>query len=138
MRRLLLVLGLALLAILTIWDIYDFFVTDEGVRYFTSHPRRLGFVAAIAICGGLLALIFSRFSFSYRRRLTLLAVGGVASASTAFLGYFTYSLASVASLITQDGTWYWVLATIASLTVIASLLWFEFYQVYKRPETPIA
>jgi hypothetical protein len=66
MRRLPLILGLALIVALTIWEIYDFFVTNEGVRYFSSEPGRLVYVVLLALAGGLVAFAISRLS----RRLT--------------------------------------------------------------------
>ena len=135
MRKISLILGLALLAVLTVWEAYDFLVTNDGVGYFTSNPRRLLYVVAIGVGGGLLALAFSRVSPVTRRALRLAALGGFAACVTAFLAVFATRLASFAPMVTESGMWGWVVAALASLSVVAVLVWLEFYLVWRRHET---
>ena len=135
MRRIPLILGLMLLAGLTVHDTYQFFVTDDGVGYFTSQPHRLLYVAVIGVAGGVMALALSRLSPVARRRLRLLALGGFAACLTAFLAIFATRLASFASMVTESGMWGWVIAAFASLSVVAVLVWLEFYWVWSRHET---
>lgn len=134
MRKIPLILGLMLVAALTVHDAYQFFVTDDGVGYFTSQPRRLLYVVGIAVVGGLLALAFSRFSPMTRRALRLTALGGFAACITAFLAIFATRLASFASMVTDSGMWGWVIAALISLSVVAVLVWLEFYLVWRRHE----
>ena len=137
MRKLPFIFGIALLAVLIVWDTYDFFVTDDGVRYFTSQPRHLLSVAVLGVVGGVLALAFSRLSPVARRTLRLLALGGFATCVTGFLAIFGVRLASFASTVTESGMWVWVIAALASLSVIAVLIWLEFYLVWRRHENVV-
>jgi hypothetical protein len=92
MRRIPLILGLMLVAASTVHDCYQFLVTDDGVGYFASQPRRLLYVGGIALVGGLMALTFSRFSPIARRALRLTALGSYASCLTAFAAVFAARL----------------------------------------------
>jgi hypothetical protein len=134
MRKIPLILGLMLVVALTVHDLYQFFVTDDGVGYFTAQPRRLLFVAGIALVGGLLAFAFSRFSPTARRTLRLTALGGFAACITLFLAVFATRLTSFASMVTESGMWGWVIAALVSLSVVAVLVWLEFYLVWRRHE----
>ena len=49
MRKIPLILGLTLLAVLTVWETYDFFVTNDGIGYFTSQPQRLLYIVGIGV-----------------------------------------------------------------------------------------
>lgn len=62
MRRLPLILGLTLIVAMTAWEVYRFFVTHEGIRYFSSEPRRLVLVILLGLAGGVVALGISRLS----------------------------------------------------------------------------
>jgi len=55
MRRIPLILGLVLITGLIIHDIYEFFVTNEGIRYFSSEPKRLLYVMLLGVAGGIVA-----------------------------------------------------------------------------------
>ena len=135
MRKIPLILGLMLLAGLTVHDTYQFFVTDDGVGYFTSQPHRLLYVAVIGVVGGVMALAFSRLSPVARRALRLVALGGFGACVTAFLAIFAARLASFASMVTDSGMWGWVIAALASLSMVAVLVWLEFCFVWRRHET---
>ncbi len=76
MRRIPLILGLVLITGLVIQDIYEFFVTNEGIRYFSSKPARLLYVMLLGVAGGVAAFGISRLSPASQRRLKLLALGG--------------------------------------------------------------
>ena len=101
MRRVPLILGLVLIAALIIHDIYEFFVTNEGIRYFSSEPRRLPYVVLLGIAGGIVAFGISRFSPASQRKLKLTALGGfgvLLVGALTFFGYVSYLLA-IAPLI---------------------------------------
>ena len=134
MRKIPLILGLTLLAVLTVRDTYEFFGTDDGVGYFTSQPRRLLFVVFIGVTGGVLALALSRLSPVARRAFRLLALGEFATCVTGFLAIFAVRLASFASSITESGMWGWVVAALVSLSVVTILVWLEFYLVWRQHE----
>ena len=132
MRILPLILGLALVAVLTGLEVYDFFVTNDGIGYFASHPRRLLYVAVIGIAGGLLALAFSRVSSVSRRVLRLVVLGGIGACVTAYLAVFSARLASLPPMETEFAIWGGVAATLGSLSIVAALVWLEFYLVWSR------
>jgi hypothetical protein len=135
MRKISLIAGLTLLFILTVRDMYEFFVTDEGVRFFTSDPIRLLYAASIGVIGGFLALVFSRFSQVVRRTIKLVALGGVAVCITCSIGLYAAGLASFTPMMTQSGMTIWVIATLVALFAAAVLVWLEFYLVWTRHET---
>lgn len=135
MRRIPLIFGLVLIAGLIIHDIYEFFVTNEGIRYFSSEPRRLLYVMLLGVAGGFAAFGISRLSPVSQRSLKLLALGGfgiLLVVAVAFFGYLFYRLA-VAGL--QDGLgWVWIAWAVAfvPMTVSAGMVWMEFRQVWRQ------
>lgn len=132
MRRLPLILGLALVVVLTIWEVYDFVVTNEGVRYFSSEPRRLAYVMILGLTGGLVAFGISRQSPGSQRTLMLTALGTFGVLLLGVLGLFAYHLTRAASIVSEAGMWGWMAAAIVSVAVLAGLVWFEFHQKWRR------
>jgi ABC-type Fe3+-siderophore transport system permease subunit len=126
------ILGFTLLAVLTIMDAYNFLVTDDGVRYFVSEPTRLFYVVAIALVGGGLALAFSRLSPITRRKLTLLTLGCFAACATGFAVFLVICLVSFSTTVAESGNRRWIIVALGSLIVVAMLIWFEFYQFWRR------
>jgi peptidoglycan/LPS O-acetylase OafA/YrhL len=122
MRRLALILGLVLIAALTIQAGYDFILTSEGLRYFSSEPRRLLDVMFLGIAGGMIALGISRLSPASQRKLKLVALGG----------FLALALASAAATVTEAGMWGWAAAALVSLVVTAGSLYLEFRRVWRR------
>jgi hypothetical protein len=124
----------ALVAALIVWAAYSFFVANEGVHYFTSEPQRLLHVAAIAFAGGLLVLAFSRLSPATRHAISLVARGSFAIIVTGYSGVLAYWLTSLHLLRADPGTTLPFVAILVSSVVLAALLWFELYQVWRRKE----
>lgn len=62
------------MTVMTVWEIYEFLVTNEGVRYFTSDPRRLLPVVFLGVAGGIVAFGVSRLSPRSQRILNLIAL----------------------------------------------------------------
>ena len=83
MRRIPLILGLVLIAALIVHDVYEFFVTNEGIRYFSSEPSRLLYVILLGIAGGMVALGISRISPASQRKLKPVRLHGRDCAYTA-------------------------------------------------------
>jgi hypothetical protein len=137
MRKIPLIFGLILLAILTVWETYNFFVTDDGIGYFTSQPRRLLYIAGIGVVGGVLTLTLSRLSPGARRTLRLAVLGSFGVCVTALLTTFAIRLASFASMVTDVAAWGWVITALISLSVLAVLTWLEFYLVWRRPDDAV-
>ena len=133
MRKIPLIIGLTLLAALTASETYEFFITNDGIGYFTSQPHRLLYIVGIGVVGGALALAFSRLSPVTRRTLRLAVLGGFGVCVTVFLATFAARLTSFTSMVTGAGAWAWVITALISLSVIAVLIWLEFYFVWRRP-----
>ena len=135
MRRIPLIFGLILIAGLIIHDIYEFFVTNEGIRYFSSEPRRLLYVMLLGVVGGIVALGISRLSPASQRHLKLCALGGFGAllvVGCAFFGHLFYRLVGAER---QDGLgWVWIAWAVAfvPMTVAAGMVWMEFRQVWRQ------
>lgn len=134
MRRLPLIFGLVLLTVLTIHDLYGFFVTDEGIRYFSSDPRRLTYVLLLGIVGGVIAVGISRLSPGSLRSLKLTALGTFGTVLVSGLCLCGYHLASLLPMVREAGAWGLAAAALGflSLAVVAVLVWFEFRQVWRQ------
>jgi hypothetical protein len=118
---------------LTIRDIYEFIVTNEGVRYFSSAPRRLLYVLLLGIGGGIVAFVISRLSPASQRSLKLMALGGFGCllvAATAFFGYVLCSLP--APPLTEAHLSGLAAAVFCSMAAFAVLVWLEFRQVWRQ------
>jgi hypothetical protein len=132
MRRLPLILGLTLIVAMTVWEVYGFFVTNEGIRYFSSEPRRLVPVMLLGLAGGIVAFGISRLSPGSQRTLKLTALGTCGTVLLCGLGFFAYSLICSAPMVSEAGTWGWMAAAFVSFVVLGILVWFEFRQVCRR------
>jgi hypothetical protein len=132
MRRVPLILGLTLIVAMTVWEVYEFFVTNEGIRYFASEPRRLVPVILLGLAGGVVALGISRLSPGSQRTLKLTALGTFGTVILCVLGSFAYALARVAPTVNEAGTWGWIATAFLSSAVMAVLVWFEFRQVWRQ------
>jgi FtsH-binding integral membrane protein len=134
MRHLPLLLGLVVIVALTVHDLYQFFVTDAGVGYFSSEPRRLLYVVLLGVAGGIVASMISRFSPGSQRKLKLAVLGGFAAFLTCFLGLLVYHLAQTTPMVTKAGIWGWVIAATLSFAAVTVLVWWEFRQVWRSHE----
>jgi hypothetical protein len=139
MRRIPLILGLVLITGLIIHDVYEFFVTNEGVRYFSSDPRRLIYVLLLGVAGGVIAIGISRLSPGSQRTLKLAALGTCGTALVSGLGVFAYHLARLLPMIREPmvreaGTWGLAAAVLGflSFAVVAVLVWLEFRQIWRQ------
>ena len=132
MRRLPLILGLLLIVALTVHDVYAFFVTDEGIQYFSSEPRRLLYVVLLGVAGGIVAFMISRLSPVSQRKLKFAALGGFGAFIICVVGLFAYHLSWAAPKITEAGLWGWVAAALLSFIVVAAAVWLEFRHVWRQ------
>lgn len=132
MRRLPLILGLTMIVTMTVWELYAFFVTNEGVTYFSSEPRRLMLLVLLGLAGGGVAFGISRLSPGSQRALKLTALGTFGTVLLFALGFFGYSLARLAPMVSAGGAWGWMAAAFIAFAVLAILVWFEFRQVWRR------
>ena len=118
--------AVSLYAVFAIADIIYDFITNDTVHYFGEQPHRLLFVPAIGIGGGLVAFLFYRLSPHWRRGVKLFTLGSAASFMTLGGIYFGY-LAARPSVIGGDT----LALVLLPVGVIATLLWFEFYQIFR-------
>jgi hypothetical protein len=124
-------------AIFAVADLVHDFVTNDPIGYFSTEPRRLLYVAGIAITGGLVALMFSRFSRQAKRRVRLFGWGAGASFLTAFCGYLLYQSVSLSPMIVANSGAGWLVLVPLLFASIAAYLWFEFFRAWKRHEPKI-
>lgn len=127
------ILGLVLITGLIIHDIYEFFVTNEGIGYFSSKPTRLLLVMLLGLVGGVVALGISRLSPESQRGLKLIALGGFGSvlvAAVVFFGHLLYLLAS--SPLKEAQLWGWIIAALGSAAAASVLVWIEFRQIWRQ------
>ena len=135
MKKLGTIIPVALFAIFTIADIVHDFITNDPVHYFSEQPHQLLVVAAIAIGGGLITLIFYRLSPHWRHKAKLITLGFTASLFTFGGCCFSFLLAE----FPYSFDWaisrhlLYLLLTIAlGMVAVAGLLWFELYQAIKK------
>ena len=121
--RIILVVAFAIFAIA---DAVHDFIANDTAHYFSEQPHRLLLVAVIGIVGGLLTFLFYRLSPRLQRRVKLLTLGLAASFVTAAVVWFLYRAAD----LSFAGGHLLVLALL-SISAVAVLLWFEFYQVFR-------
>ena len=103
MKKWSIIIAAALFATWLVVDTVREFFANETIQYFSSEPRRLLYVAAMAIVGGFAALGFSRLSPRTQRDVKVFAWGAAASTLTVFVGYFAVRLASLFSLVVESG-----------------------------------
>lgn len=135
MRRLPLVLGLLLIVAMTALEVYDFFVTNEGVRYFSSQPRRSVYVMLFGVAGAIVAFGISRVSPDSQRKLKLAVLAGFGALLTfltAALAFSACLLAWAGPTVTESGIWGWMVADFLLLPVAVTLVWWEFRQVWRQ------
>ena len=102
MKRWLTIIIVALVVVCALADLIREFYANDTINYFASEPRRLLYVAAIAVAGGLLALAFSRLSGQAQRSVRLFGWGAAASWLTAFCGYAFYQSAFLSPVIVAN------------------------------------
>ena len=126
--------ALLVIIVIVVWmlfnTIHDFFANDT-IQYFSTEPRRLLYVVAIGIIGGLLTWCFERLSSRSKRRVRIFSLGVAAVTLTAFAGYFTFCALSLASFIIESGGTVWVLFVPLFIFGFAAYFWLEFYRACK-------
>lgn len=103
----------------------------DAIRYFSSQPHELFYVAAIAITGGLAALGFDRLPPRTKQHFRIFAWGAAASILTGFAGLFGFIFIRLSSFIGESCGTALVLFVSLILSGIAAYLWFVFYRALK-------
>lgn len=132
MHRLPLILGLVLIFVAIGWDLYDFFITNEGVRYFCEEPRRLLYAVLFGVFAGLSAFGISRFSPSSQCFLKLVSLGISGSFLLGVQGLFAFHLTRAASIVGEARMWGWIAVAFIVFSVVIVLVSIEFLHVWKR------
>jgi hypothetical protein len=132
MRRLSLIFGLVLIAALTVHEVYEFLVTNEGIRYFSSQPRRLLYVMMLGVAGGIVACGISRLSPGSQRKLKLTTLGAIGTILPGAFGCLGFVLTWAAPMVTESGMWGWMAAALVLFAVLGGLVWLEFRQVWRQ------
>jgi hypothetical protein len=134
MRRIPLILGLVLITGLIIHDLYEFVVTNEGIRYFSSEPIRLAYVVLLGVAGGIVAFGISRLSPESQRNLKLFALGvfGLFLIGGAVFTGYLFWLLRTAPIIYDGAAWGWVLAGFISAALAAGVVSWEFSRVWTQ------
>jgi len=132
-RRALLICGLVVLAAIIASDLYEFFLTNDGVGYYVAEPWKFVYVVMIAVAGGMTAWGISRLAPASQRKLKLTALGGfgiLLVGAMAWSGYLLYLFA--VTPFDASRVWPWIAATLFCAGAAAVLVWLEFQQVCKR------
>jgi hypothetical protein len=135
MKRFWLVLGVLTIAALTVAEIYDFFVTHRGVAYFSSRPKRLLYVAGIAIAAGGGAFTYGRLSPKGQRFVRLCTLAAFALAASIFSAYMgLVAFHGLFDPVLRVQGWPLLLVVVFFLGA-AAWLWFEFWHLLRRGAT---
>ena len=124
--KLVLVSAIACATISCLWELYDFFVTNDGVRFYVSQPQHVSEVFLITVIGTGLVMAYSKLS-SRTQHLTTLAFWAACALAASVL------LIQFISLAVSDWTTVGSLSPIALMAGIlvsllfASALWAAFY-----------
>ncbi len=127
-----------LIAAFIVWAIVDAvheFRANETAKFYSSHPERLLYVLAIAVVGGVVAILFYRLSPSSQRRAKLFALGGVAIFLTTFLGYWLIRLVPQLPTLAASTGVLFLLLPLIFVGALASGFWYEFFHVLKTGRT---
>ena len=133
-KKLLFIFALAVLPALLIHEAYEFVATNDGLRYYTSEPRRLLYVLGLALGGGLAAFLFSRLTPQVQRGLKMSALALAGFSLTTGVVLFAYVVLQFPELLTwRDG------GLIALVLIVcgamAGYFWFELIHVWKTGKT---
>ncbi len=135
MRFVPLILGLMLMASMTVLEIYDFLITNAGIAYYSSDSSRFMPVVILAFVGGVLALGISRLSPGSQRILKLAALGAVGAVllhTLSMLIFLLNSLARIETIEIEAHSIGWIAAAVASSIVLAVFVCWEFWQTWRR------
>ena len=118
-----------LITVLIVHQMYDSFATDEGIRYFSSEPRRLLYVMLLGVAGGTIAFGYSRLSPHSQRTLKLVTLGGFGLILVGGLAFIAYLLCS---LLNGRNLGAWEVAGFIAGTWTAGLVWLEFRNTWRQ------
>src|SRR3989442_10769167 len=85
------------------WSIYDWFVVDEGLRYFAEDHRRILLLLLIVALGTPTLLGYEALSDERKHRIALWLVGILAVGATVFAIHFVYGMARLTGFLFETG-----------------------------------
>jgi len=128
------IIALGWFVVFAVQDTIQDFSENHVVDYFRERPLLLLPVVAIGVVGGLVAFAFFRISPRWQWRIKLLTLGLAGSFVMLAGGYFSFWTAGLSpyfeSAIGFHGSTFWVI--LLSTIAVAGVIWFEFYQVFKK------
>jgi hypothetical protein len=129
MRRIPLIVAYILILCMIVKDIYEFFVTNEGIRYY-SEPRRIFYVLVLGVIGGTTAFGISRISKRSQRNLKLTVLGTFGVFLAVAAGFFAVQLSKVATVLPELGMLW--MGLIAGFALMAGIVGLEFRSVWRQ------
>jgi hypothetical protein len=123
-------------AIFAAFDLVRDFVINDPLGYFSQQPKRLFYVAGMAITGGLVMQGFCKLPRRGQRYLRIFGLLTAASTTTAGLGYFASKFLTLASIISKNGGSIWrplsmILPAFLMFCAIAVFCWVAFWRVWR-------
>lgn len=106
------------------WVIHDWFVVNQGPRYFAGDGRRVIALLVIVVIGAPILLGYGALSTERRRWIDLWVVGLIAAGASVFAIYSAYAMARLGGFLFETGNhWMGLIAVIVPSVVAASLWW---------------
>ena len=134
MKKLILILICLLVTTQLAQDVYEFLVTNEGLKFYSRQPRWIIFVMGVGFVGGLVALIFSKMSCKSRRLIKLASLAcfalGAAVASL-FTLWMIYTFLNPPFIFTINEIQAFGLL-LFFCAVLAGIIWMEFRAERKK------
>ena len=106
------------------WSIYDWFVVDEGIRYFAEDYRRTLLLLFIVAVGTPILLGHEALSSERKRCVSLWLVGTLAAGTTIFTVHIAYGMLRLTGFLLETGQlWMGLLSTLFPCVLAAGLWW---------------
>src|SRR6185295_9462318 len=86
------ILGWLLLGLGLAWEVYEWAVVNEGVRYFAGDYHRIVLLLIIVAVGAPIMLGFVALPGRLRRRIALWLIGAIAAGTTVFAFWCGYQM----------------------------------------------
>ena len=132
MRKLPFILVLIFFVVLTATEVGDFLVRDEGVSYFKNDWRRLLYILAIGLMGGLFFGLFTLLSKKMQARIKFMVSGFTAFCCTCFTIFFLAEMVRLGVWASQNRNSAEIVSIFASAAVVNAVLWLECWMLRQK------
>lgn len=123
------------IALAILWQIFDFVVVNEGIRYFAAEPIRILLALGVGVIGGLGVLGWHQLPERQRRVAKLILSTSCAIALSAFAVSFVSLLWSLKSTdVALPSPWQIAGITIG-FVILGGFAWWEFFRTLKHKES---